>query len=101
MRRWPDDAARAEPAASLLTARQLGVASALLVVAAALAYHWTAGGDDTRSGAATGMPSPGLPAKGTGGTQGAVESGTSILMANPFSTFQQTAPADPAPVTGN
>jgi len=99
MHRWPEDAARAEPAASRpLTLRQLGFGSALLVVVAALIYNGAGGdGDGTRSSAAPSAPRPAMPTADTGGTNGAVESGTSALMANPFSTFQPTPLRDPAP----
>jgi hypothetical protein len=94
MRRWREDAAAPAP----LTPRHLGVASALLVVAAAVIYTWAAGdGDGARSSAGASAPGSALQAAGTDGAQGAVESGTSALMANPFSTFQQTPLRDPAP----
>lgn len=99
MRRWPDDAARGDTAAFLpLTSWQLASGSALLVVAAALIYNWTGGaGEGTPSSAATSATSPAMPTAGTGGTNGTVESGTSALMANPFSTFQQAPLRDPVP----
>jgi hypothetical protein len=102
MRRSRDDAARGDTAASLpLTGRQLGFGSALLVVAAALVYNWTAGaGEGTLSSAAPSVTGPAMPTAGSGGTdgtKGTVESGTSALMANPFSTFQQAPVGDPVP----
>jgi hypothetical protein len=102
MRRSRDDAALADTAALVsLTGTQLGFGSALLVVAAALVYNWTAGaGEVTPSSAAPSATGPAMPTAGNGGargTNGTVESGTSALMANPFSTFQQAPVGDPVP----
>jgi hypothetical protein len=99
MRRSRDDGARGDTAASLpLTGRQLGFGSALLVVAAALVYNWTAGaGEVTPASAAPSATGPAMPTAGTGDTNGTVVSGTSALMANPFSTFQQAPVGDPMP----
>jgi hypothetical protein len=102
MRRSRDDATRGDTAASLhLTSRQLGFSLALLVVAAALVYNWTAGaGEVTPSSAAPSATGPAMQTAGNGGTRGTngtVESGTSALMANPFSTFQQAPVGDPVP----
>jgi hypothetical protein len=76
-------------------ARPLGVGSVLLVVVAAVAlYQWSvAGAADAQRGAAA-PPSVG---------SAPADAGSNSLMANPFSTFQQTprdsstAPPQPAP----
>jgi hypothetical protein len=96
MRRWPDDAAAYAP---LTSRRHLGFATALLPVAAAGAYHWTAGDGEVAPAAAgpTASAATRLAAGGSG-AQGTVQSGTSALMANPFSTFQQQVPLrEPVP----
>jgi hypothetical protein len=101
MRRSRDDAARGDTAALLhLTSRQLGFGSALLVVAAALVYNWTAGAGEVTPSSAPSATGPAMQTAGNGGTRdtnGTVESGTSALMANPFSTFQQAPVGDPVP----
>ncbi|MES2957016.1 MAG: hypothetical protein V4792_02455 [Pseudomonadota bacterium] len=80
-----------------LTPLQLGVGSALLIAAAALVYSWIGDDDGERSGAAATASNAALSGPGGAGKGGStVESGTSVLMANPFSTFQQTPARDPA-----
>jgi hypothetical protein len=101
MHRSRDDAALADTAALVsLTGTQLGFGSALLVVAAALVYNWTAGADERTPSAAASATSPAMATAGTGSTGSTSRtsgSGTSALMANPFSTFQQAPVDGPVP----